>query len=295
MISILIPTLNNLNYLKICINSIKKNSLLNNEIIVHVSEGADDTINFLNRNNIKYSFTEYNSGICEGLNKAKKISSKDYVLYAHDDFYFCPEWDSILKKEIDNIGHNDFYLSGTMMHEGQIKCNYGNNYRNFKEKEFLNNYKKHNYFDFQGSTWAPSVVHTDLWDRVGGLSEEFFPGSGSDPDFNVKLWKAGVRIFKGINDFKVYHFGSKVLRNYKKKNIIKLRKGHGSKSGKIFLLKWGFSIKFFKKYYLRSNERYDGQLNQPKKSLMYFVDLIKCKLNYIYLILFYKNGKLKQI
>ena len=103
MFSILIPTLNNSNYLKICINSIKKNSLLNNEIIVHVSEGTDDTINYLNKNRIKYSFTEYNSGICEGLNRAKKLSSKDYVLYAHDDFYFCPEWDFILKKEIDNI------------------------------------------------------------------------------------------------------------------------------------------------------------------------------------------------
>ncbi|MAV48746.1 MAG: glycosyltransferase group 2 [Pelagibacteraceae bacterium] len=294
MFSILIPTLNNLNYLKICINSIKKNSLLNNEIIVHVSEGTDDTINYLNINSIKYSFTEYNSGICEGLNKAKKLSSKNYVLYAHDDFYFCPEWDFILKKEIDNIGHNNFYLSGTMMHEGQIKCDYGDNYESFNEIEFLNNYKKYNYFDFQGSTWAPSVVHKDLWDRVGGLSEEFFPGSGSDPDFNMKLWNKGVRIFKGLNDFKVYHFGSKVLRNYKKKNITNLKKGHGSKSGKIFLLKWGISIKFFKKYYLKSNLEYKEPLKNPKKNILYFFDLIKCKFNYLYLLLFYKKyGKIK--
>ena len=286
MFSILIPTLNNLNYLKICINSIKKNSLLNNEIIVHVSEGTDDTINYLNNNRIKYSFTEYNSGICEGLNKAKKLSSKDYVLYAHDDFYFCPEWDFILKKEIDNIGHNNFYLSGTMMHEGQIKCDYGDNYENFNETEFLNNYKKYNYFDFQGSTWAPSVVHKDLWDRVGGLSEEFFPGSGSDPDFNMKLWKKGVRIFKGLNDFKVYHFGSKVLRNYEKYNSSNLKKGHGSKGGKIFLLKWKLSIKFFKKHYLKSNEKYDGALSDPVKNFRYYIDLLKSKIKLYYIILF---------
>lgn len=291
MFSILIPTLNNLNYLKICINSIIKNSILKNEIIVHVSENKDYTTDYLDSNNIKYSFTEYNSGICEGLNKAKKISSKNYVLYAHDDFYFCPEWDLILKKEIENIGHNDFYLSGTMMHEGQIKCNYGNSYSNFNEKEFLDNYKKYNHFDFQGSTWAPSVVHRDLWDRVGGLSEEFFPGSGSDPDFNLKLWNTGVRIFKGINSFKVYHFGSKVLRNYENKNMYKLKRGHGSKSGKIFLLKWGFSIKFFKKHYLRSDQKFDGKLNYPKKNIVYYFDLIKCKLNYIYLLIFYKKWK----
>ena len=31
---------------------------------------------------------------------------------------------------------------------------------------------------------------------MGGFSEEFFPGTGSDPDLNIKLWNAGVRIFK---------------------------------------------------------------------------------------------------
>ena len=46
-----------------------------------------------------------------------------------------------------------------------------------------------------------------MWDVVGGFSEEFNPGIASDPDFNMKLWKHGVRIFKGLNDFKVYHFG----------------------------------------------------------------------------------------
>ena len=77
----------------------------------------------------------------------------------------------------------------------------------------MNNYKDYNHYDFQGSTWAPSLVHRDTWNKVGGLSEEYFPGMGSDPDFNKKLWDLGIRIFKGINNFKVYHFGSIVLRN----------------------------------------------------------------------------------
>lgn len=41
MFSIIIPTLNNLEYLKFCINSILKNSEFNNEILVHVSEDFD--------------------------------------------------------------------------------------------------------------------------------------------------------------------------------------------------------------------------------------------------------------
>ena len=41
--SILIPTLNNINYLKICINSIKKNSKYNHEILVHSNNSIDQT------------------------------------------------------------------------------------------------------------------------------------------------------------------------------------------------------------------------------------------------------------
>ena len=42
---------------------------------------------------IKYTYTRYNAGICEGVNLASKLSSTNYILYAHDDFYFCPGWD----------------------------------------------------------------------------------------------------------------------------------------------------------------------------------------------------------
>ena len=286
MFSILIPTFNNLEYLKFCIRSIKNNSNYTNQIIAHVNIGNDGTIDFLKQENIDYSYTEYNSGICEGINKAAKLAKYDYLLYAHDDFYFCPNWDEILQKEVRKIGHNNFYLSGTMMNEGQIKFNCGDTPDNFDEQKFLDTYKDHNHYDFQGSTWAPSLVHRDTWNKVGGLSEEYFPGSGSDPDFNIKLWNIGIRIFKGINKLKVYHFGSIVLR--KKINKIKKNNKYGSKGAKIFLLKWGFSIKFFKKFYLKSDNIYDGPLKNPKKNMNYFYRLFLCKLNYLYLKFFYK-------
>ena len=108
MYSIIIPTLNNLKYLKICINSLKKNSKYNHEIIPHVNIGDDGTIDFLEKNLIKYTHTKFNAGICQGMNMAAKKATNDYILYAHDDFYFCPNWDEILKKEVEKIGHNFF-------------------------------------------------------------------------------------------------------------------------------------------------------------------------------------------
>ena len=281
MFSIIIPTLNNLKYLKLCIESIQKNSSYKHEIIPHVNIGDDGTITYLKNNKINFTYTKYNSGICEGMNSAAKLASKDYILYSHDDFYFCPKWDEILKNEIDKIAHNKFYLSGIMMNNGQIKFNCGDNINNFNEKKFLEEYKNYNHFDFQGSTWAPHIIHKDIWNQVGGFSEEFYPGTGSDPDLNMKLWNYGVRIFKGLNNFKVYHFGSIVTRRYKNHPTIKTESG--SKGGKIFLLKWGISINFFKKFFLRSDTKYKGELDNPKKNFLYFLYLLLCKLNFFYI------------
>ena len=287
--SIIIPTLNNLSYLEYCIRSIEKNSQYDHEIIPHVNIGDDGTIDFLKEKKIEYTYTNYNSGICKGMNLAAKKAKNEYLLYAHDDFYFCPKWDLVLKKEVDLVGHNNFYLSGTMMNNGQIYFNCGSSLKNFDEKKFLDNYKNFNHFDFQGSTWAPHLIHKDLWNKVGGFSEEFYPGTGSDPDLNMKLWKNGVRIFKGINDFKVYHFGSIVTRRYKDHPTIKTESG--SRGGKIFLLKWGISINFFKKYFLRSDTKFNGKLSNPNKNFFYFFELFICKLNLFYIknIYNYKN------
>ena len=286
MFSILIPTFNNLEYLKICIDSINKNSKFNHEIIVHVNIGNDGTVDYLKKNEILFTFTNYNAGICEGINLASKKASKDLILYSHDDFYFCPNWDTVLIEEIKKLNHHKFYLSGTMFGpfgENSIYC--GDNFDNFDEEKLLSNFDKILIDDFQGSTWAPHVIHKEYWEKVGGFSEEFFPGAGSDPDLNFKLWNEGVRLFKGLGKSKVYHFGSKTLR--KEKNSI------GSKSGKIFLLKWGITISFFKKYYLKSRTIFDGPLSDPKISIKFLIGLFICKIRYYYLKIFNKKKYVK--
>ena len=288
--SIIIPTLNNLEYLKLCIESIKKNSKFDHEIIVHNNGDVEPTKTYLNQNNILFTQTNYNAGICEGVNKGAKKASTKYIVYAHDDFYFLPGWDMAWINEINKLNDNYFYLSGTMVQNGQVNFNCGETIKDFDEKKLLDNNDNINYHDFQGSTWAPHILHKDMWNKVGGFSEEFFPGTGSDPDLNMKLWNAGVRIFKGVGKCKVYHFGSIVTRK-KFKNDKTIVTESGSKGGKIFLKKWGFSIKFFTKYYLRGCKttkykkiicnQYDGPLNNPVKNFNFYFDLLIDKLKII--------------
>jgi hypothetical protein len=97
----------------------------------------------------------------------------------------------------------------------------------------------------------------------------------------MKMWKLGIRIFKGINDFKVYHFGSIVTRRYKNHPTIKTESG--SRGSKIFLLKWGVSINFFKRFILRSETKYKGELEEPRKNYQYFISLFLCKIYFFYI------------
>ena len=273
MFSIIIPTFNNLKYLKVCLESIKKNSKFTHEIITYINSSTDGTLEYIKNNSVKYLYSETNVGLCKAMNEGVKISKNEYIVYAHDDMYFCPNWDVEFYNEIKKTGVKNFFLSGTMIQpfKSFIYLDCGSSVENFNEKKLLNEYKNIPFNDFQGSTWAPSLIPRDTWDKVGGLSEEYGPGLGSDPDFNMKLWKVGVRLFKGLGNSRVYHFSS-----------VSLRKKISNNGSRTFLLKWGISIKFFKKYYLRSDTVFDGLLKDPKKNLFYYLDLFKCKLSFIF-------------
>jgi len=281
-LSIIIPTFNNLNYLKLFLSSIKNNSSFKHEIILHINEGSDGTLEYAKKNNIKFSFSLKNIGLCSSMNKAYALTTTNYILYAHDDMYFCKNWDYFLVNEINNQKNNLYYLSGTNVstRHGLINYDCGNNISDFDEKKFEKFCLLDNTPDLQSSHWAPHLIHKELWDKIGGFSEEFNPGDGSDPDFCMKLWNENVRVFKAISKFKVYHFNSKTTRNSK----VILNNGT-----KTFLFKYGFNPRFFRKHYLRGNISiipYIGTLTNPNKNIRYYIDLIKCNIKILYYKIF---------
>ena len=284
--SIIIPTVHNLEYLKLAIKSLKKNSSYNHEIIVHINGKDEQTLNYIKETNIIFTQTENNVGLCSGVNIASKLISKNYVVYAHDDMYFLPQWDHELIQNIKDIGHNKFYFSCSHISShipNKSKLNHiyfdcGDKIENFDEEKLLSNFSTLEFYDLQGSHWAPHIIHKDLWLKVGGFSEEFNPGFGSDPDLNMKLWKEGVRIFKGVSKSRLYHFGSITTRN--NKNVAP------NNGKKTFLLKWKMTIDFFTKHYLRRGGIYNGPLDEPNKNFFYYKDFLISKIK------FYLNRKL---
>lgn len=262
MFSILIPTWNNLAYLKHCIHSIKAHSSLHHQIIVIVNEGVDGTIDWLKQQKIEFIHHPQNVGICVGLNSATSLISQQYVVYLNDDMYVLPHWDSTLANEILSIDHAQFMLSGTMIEPRDtgnacvLVHDFGDDLASFNEKELLEYHQASTKTDWNGASWPPVLLPTSLWKKVGGMSEEFSPGMYSDPDLSMKLWNNGVRYFKGVGASRVYHFGSKSTR--------KLGKNVGRQ---LFLNKWKITPNYFYKNYLKMGTAFIGSLPEHKQPL----------------------------
>jgi glycosyltransferase involved in cell wall biosynthesis len=259
LFSILIPSWNNLEYLKLCIKSIEQNSSFAHEIIVHVNEGFDGTLEWIqSQENISYTHTSENVGVCYALNYCSSLATTEYILYMNDDMYTCPLWDKYLYEEIQKIGHQNFFLSATAIEpKAQSKCsiekNYGLTINEFNEEKLLAEFETLPMEDWYGATWPPNIVHKSIWELAGKYSIEFSPGMYSDPDFSMKLWQMGIRIFKGVAKSRVYHFGSISVKKVKK------NKGYYQ-----FISKWGMTQGTFSKYYIKRGQPYKGVLENPR-------------------------------
>ncbi|HEY2650178.1 MAG TPA: glycosyltransferase [Puia sp.] len=257
--SVFIPTWNNLSYLKLCVGSLKRHSIVPIQIVIHINEGTDGTAEWVkSQPDLSFTFSKENIGVCYALNQCRTLATGDYFLYLNDDMYVCPGWDQHLMDAIKTIGHDAFFLSATAIepletgNDCAIVQNFGSDPDSFHEENLLKEFRDPVKKDWQGSTWPPNVVHKNVWDLVGGYSIEYSPGLYSDPDFSMKLWKAGIRLFKGIGESRVYHFGGKST-----KRVIK-NKGYYT-----FISKWGMTSGTFTKIILRSGQPYDGSLTEP--------------------------------
>ena len=243
LFSIVIPTWNNLAFLKLCIQSIQRNSYYNHQIIVHVNDGSDGTLEWIKKAGIDYTHSEQNIGVCFAMNMMRTKVKTDYILFLNDDMYVLPFWDKVLYDEIEKLSDNYFFLSATSIQPhtqsaSTILANYGDSIETFQEDKLLKEYMNYKINDWMGATIPPNIVHRDIWDLVGGYSIEYSPGMYSDPDFTAKLYMCGVRFMKGLQASRIYHFETK--------STTRIRKNCGQMQ---FLLKWGMTSSTFRKVF----------------------------------------------
>lgn len=259
LFSVVVPTWNNLPYLQACLSSLERHSTYRHQVVLHINDGSDGSFDFASRNGFAFTHSPGNIGICHAMNAARALVRTRYIFYLNDDMILLPGWDEALWHAVRQIGHDEFFLSATMIepyptHSKPViaEKDYGRDIAHFDETGLLRDFRGFEKLDWSGATRPPNLVPIRLWDLVGGYSTELSPGFYSDPDFSAKLYAAGIREFRGVGGSRVYHFVSKSLHR-----IV-------PNPGRIqFIKKWGISAAAFQRLALRLGEPYAGPLAPP--------------------------------
>ncbi len=250
MFSIVIPSWNNLRYLRLCVESLRRHSHRTHQIVVHVNDGSDGTLDWVGREGLEHTATAGNVGICVAVNLAAARARADHLLYVNDDMVAAPGWDIALERALERVRmHAAYMLSGTMIEpEGSgnpcvVIADHGRDPDAFDLDRFAREAQGYTRADWLGATWPPTLVSREIWQRVGGYSVEFSPGMSSDNDFSMKLWHQGCRVFLGVGDSLYYHFA--------KASTARIRGNDGRRQ---FLMKWDMTQSAFDRHCLRRGQ-----------------------------------------
>jgi len=104
-VSIIILVVNELYYLKRCIESIKRNTS-NYELIIIENNSSEQVKNYvksLKGIDLNIIFNEENKGFPYGCNQGIKVAKNDLLLFLNSDTVVTPNWLNILKKCFDQV------------------------------------------------------------------------------------------------------------------------------------------------------------------------------------------------
>lgn len=253
MFSIVIPSWNNLSYLKLCVESLRRHSQFDHEILVHLNDGSDGSLEWVKSQGIKYTQSDKNVGVCLAVNHLVAQASCDWVLFMNDDMVAAPGWDTAFIDAISSVDSDLALYFGTLIQPDNgrnaniIAQNFGETPETFDEAGFLARFMADDRGDTEGAACQPTLVSRKWWSMVGGYSLEFSPGMSSDDDLLMKFWVAGCRTFRIVGKSRFYHFGCK--------STGRIRHNLG---GRIFVMKWGVTQIEFSRLYLPSLRRADG-------------------------------------
>ena len=221
-ISFIIPSRNNLKYLKWCYNSIRKNLDSCHEICIADDASEDGTWKWLTKISLldKKVKIHKNSGPeRQGLvvlydKLIKDYATNDVIMIFHADMYACPGLDKSVFKHIKK----KTIVSATRVEPSlhppgpeKILADYGIEPEDFNEEQFLLDVPKFVNNKTTNGIFAPWALYKkDFWD-VGGHDLLFAPTSREDSDIFNRLLLNGCKFIQTWEGL-VYHLTSRGSR-----------------------------------------------------------------------------------
>jgi glycosyltransferase involved in cell wall biosynthesis len=222
-VSVIIPTYNNVEKLKVTLSGLEKQTFPKDDFeVVTVIDGSNDgTSGFLKAYEgmieLKYMFQE-NKGQATARNMAVKISSGELLILVDDDC-FCPAEfiekhvsfhtdhgkGNVLFGQIKHIPSINFDAIFVLINEGKL-----DELDMFKEKDL--------YFDLRNLIWeknysnikwicstaANTSVEKAVFESAGMFDENFIGWGLEDCELGYRFYKSGINLFYDENVF-LYH------------------------------------------------------------------------------------------
>lgn len=234
MITFCLSTFNTINYLKLAIHSVRKNSFYKDApFIIHAENCTDGTNEWLEQNKEKYNleiYIEQNEtlrGIGGGMNFcASKVKTK-YIGFLSSDFYMAKNWDKELidicennpSKKLwsfsyrvePNIFNNPSSRPGTINVPTDA---FGEKFDNFNEDLFLqwsDEFSQLNDIQIRKPEGVSGVISKNDWDHIGGNDNRFAPMYWEDADIFIRMLNEGYD-FVLTSKSVLYHFASRTSR-----------------------------------------------------------------------------------
>ena len=145
-ISVIIPTVNAADELDLAIASIKKNSDCEIEFVIVIDPDMNtgkvnkDILNVCKKHAVKAWINKENLGPYGNWNRGAEVATTDWLIFATDDQYFAPHWDSNLLK----YWEPKRLIAGRLIEPGiipvyktNIQQDFGVLPSEFKEREFI--------------------------------------------------------------------------------------------------------------------------------------------------------------
>lgn len=261
-----IGTSNNLPYLKLAVQSVRRCSYYKNApFIVFAENCTDGTDQWLREYGEEYGleyYIEHNDedrrkGIGMGMNFcADKVRTK-YIMFLHADFVVSENWDKACIDVIESNPDKKFWVSSyriqpNVFHEESrpgtfIVPNdeFGEYHYNFDLNHFLEVAKEFAELNkdvvVRKGEGVSGLIRKVDWDEIGGNDPRFTPLAFDDMDLFIRMQLAGFE-FPLIGSSVVYHFGSRSDNgHFMNDNLKRASKqiNYEARSRQRFIEKWG--------------------------------------------------------
>lgn len=242
MISLIIPTYRNPEYLDICLKSAIEQQSNKNEIIVAVDGFIEESQEILNKykDNINILDLGENQGMQHALNLAVMNATNEIIFIVNDDNVFCKEWDKVILENLINeekkvLTLNQIEPTGPGIFNFPVK-DLGKNPNEFRYDEFIK-YEmsiKKDKITLNGGIF-PFAMYKKYYMAAGGFDTLYQSPFICDWDFFLKLDLIGLNFIR-IHKAHLYHFGSTATKNGKEGNKFKATEGPAAQ---MFIYKWG--------------------------------------------------------